>query len=181
MSGLEIALAIASVAVNTIGSIQQAKTQEAISKRQAQDTAAVAQRNADLLERDVAAKKQEANLRAALGQREAIAEKREQELLLSRARAVVGGQGTTFPSNIGGALERDAEVRIANALFFGETGSQNALSDASVLQSQADFTRTSGLADADLQRRIGKRQAQNTLIQTAGGLASGAAGIAGRF
>lgn len=124
-------IAAASTVIGAVGAIKQG--QDAKTQAQAQALALTNKANAD----------------AAASQRQAIDYRRQAQYAMSRGQALAAasGAGATDPTvvNILGQISGEGEYRALTSLYTGETGEQNALSDAQASRNEGDAAARAGV------------------------------------
>ena len=173
MSGIEIAV-IAGIAGSTLlgvaGQVQQAQA-ASITAKTAKAQQAIADRQAEFMER-------QAGQEQAVAQRTAIDEQRQGRLISSRAQAIAAasGAGALDPTivNILGDIDTEAEIRALTALYEGDER-------ASGLRYDAALTRQAGLVTAQTGRAQAKMQRNQAILGAAGTLLEGGTSLATRY
>lgn len=160
---------VASTVLGVVGSVAEHQAQKEAGKRQEEigrHQKALADRQAEVME-------QEAGVQRAVGQRQAIEQRRRGEYIQSRAAALTGasGAGALDPTavNMMGALEGETELRAANELFMGEETGRG-------LDYGAEIERSGGLgakAAADAKAHAAYSKADQALFKAGGTILSG--------
>jgi hypothetical protein len=156
------ALAVAGTVVGAVGTLVSAESQATAAKAAGKDANRVAKWEAAQMERN-------AGQERAAAQREAIEERRQGRLAVSRARALAGasGAGVSDPTvtNILADLASQGETNALTALWEGEESARNMEFGAAGRRYEGSQAQQAGAYTAKASRRAGYMSAVGTLLE----------------